>query len=183
MTTTQASDIVSLLGADHHQIESLLSQWDQTSTDQRPEYFRGLVRTLVQHEVAEEVVVYPTVRSDAPQGDREADARLAEQAEAEELLATMENLDPESNEFVQKFTKLRSAVLAHAQAEESSVFPLLRESEDLESRLLLGGRYEKAKATAPTHPHPHAPNTPSGNKLLGPVAAMFDRARDAAKGA
>jgi hypothetical protein len=32
---------------------------------------------------------------------------------------------------------------------------------------------------APTHPHPNAPDTPPGNMVLGPVAALADRFRDA----
>ncbi|MCV2457821.1 hemerythrin domain-containing protein, partial [Streptomyces sp. ICN988] len=36
----------------------------------------------------------------------------------------------------------------------------------------------QAKKTAPTRPHPSAPNTPPANKLLAPGAGMVDRARD-----
>jgi hypothetical protein len=43
--------------------------------------------------------------------------------------------------------------------------------------------FEKAKKTAPTHPHPSTPNTPGANMALGPVAAVFDRARDAVSSA
>jgi len=32
---------------------------------------------------------------------------------------------------------------------------------------------------APTHPHPNAPDTPPGNMVLGAVAALADRFRDA----
>ena len=46
---------------------------------------------------------------------------------------------------------------------------------------MMGERYERAKASAPTHPHPHAPNTPPGNVVLGPIAALADRIRDAAR--
>jgi Thiamine pyrophosphate enzyme, N-terminal TPP binding domain len=38
------------------------------------------------------------------------------------------------------------------------------------------------EAATPTHPRPRAPDTPPGNRLLGPVAALFDKARDAIKG-
>jgi len=41
----------------------------------------------------------------------------------------------------------------------------------------LGSRYEKAKASAPTRPHPHAPDTPPANKMLGPIAVLFESAR------
>ncbi len=70
-------------------------------------------------------------------------------------------------------------MLAHAEAEESTTFPLLERITTTDERQELGARYQKAKDRAPTHPHPHAPDTPPGNKLLGPVAAIFDRARDA----
>jgi hypothetical protein len=74
-------------------------------------------------------------------------------------------------------------VLEHASAEEASTFPLLQQMEDAESRLALGGRYEHAKARAPSHPHPHAPHTPPANAILDSVAYFFDKARDAVRNA
>jgi hemerythrin superfamily protein len=141
-----------------------------------------VVHELVRHEVAEELVVYPALRSDASGGDREADARIHEQSEAEEMLAEMQNLDACTAEFQAKFVKLREAVLQHAKAEESGAFVMLGQAENTDARAKLGARYESAKASAPTHPHPHSPDTPPGNKILGPVAAFADKLRDAIKG-
>jgi hypothetical protein len=98
------------------------------------------------------------------------------------MLASMEKLDPASEEFAQKLSQLRDDVLEHAQAEEQNIFPLLRALEHEEERAELGARYEKAKASAPTHPHPNAPDTPPGNTILGPIAAFADKVRDAARG-
>jgi hemerythrin superfamily protein len=142
-------------------------------------YSCELVHTLVGHEVAEELVVYPTVREEAPNCAQVADARLAEQAEAEGLLAEMEKLDQASATFASKFQTLRDAVLRHAEAEESTAFELLKQSTTMKEREVMGGRYQKAKDAAPTHPHPDAPDTPPGNKVVGPIAAVFDRARGA----
>lgn len=172
-----ADDILILLKNDHQAAKVLLQKFDDLSGD-REEYFCEVVHTLVGHEVAEELVLYPVLR-ESPTGNAVTDSRLAEQAEAEALLAEMESDDPSSVEFTQKFTKLRSAVLEHAEAEESTAFPLLEQSTSPDQRAELGDRYSKAKDRAPTHPHPHAPDTPPGNKLLGPIAAIFDRARDA----
>lgn len=61
------------------------------------------------------------------------------------------------------------------------MFPLLRQYEDIDTRRALARRYERALAAAPTHPHPHAPDTPPGNLLLGPIAAVLDRVRDAVR--
>lgn len=182
MTETRTGDIVDLLTQDHEEAKRLLGKITSASPAQRNDLFWELVPALVTHEVAEELVVYPTIRSEAPDGDREVEPRLKEQQKAEEMLASMEKLDPTSDEFAQKLTKLRVAVLEHAEAEEQNIFPLLRALEHEEERAQLGARYEKAKASAPTHPHPNAPDTPPGNKVLGPIAAFADKVRDAAKG-
>jgi hypothetical protein len=36
----------------------------------------------------------------------------------------------------------------------------------------------KAKKLAPTRPHPRAPDSPPGNLVAAPLAAMMDRGRD-----
>ena len=174
-----ASDVLVLLEQDHQAAEALLKRFDDIPVAGREEYFCEVVQVLVGHEVAEELVVYPTVKEEAPNGAQVADARLAEQAEAEELLAGMEKQDASSAAFTANFQKLRDAVLRHAQAEESTAFELLQNSTTVKQREEMGARYQKAKDSAPTHPHPHAPDTPPGNKVMGPIAAIFDRARDA----
>jgi hemerythrin superfamily protein len=182
-TTIPGIDILDLLADDHREAEGLLNRFESIPTDEREQYFCQVVHELVRHEVAEELVVYPALRSDASGGDEEADARIHEQSEAEQMLAEMQDLDAASAEFQVKFVKLREAVLQHAKAEESGAFVMLRQSEDSEARTKLGACYESAKASAPTHPHPHSPDTPPGNKILGPVAAFADKLRDVIKGA
>lgn len=67
--------------------------------------------------------------------------------------------------------------------EEREVFPRLLEHCDEEPRRNMGEKFTTAQKTGPTHPHPQAPNQPPGLLTLGPVAAVFDRARDAARSA
>jgi hemerythrin superfamily protein len=179
MTTMSTTDVVELLLADHEEAKALLGRFEDVLPAERADYFCEVVTELVRHEVAEEHVVYPIIRHAARGGEQEAKARIAEQKEAEQLLVAMERLDASSAEFATQFITLRHAVLDHASAEEASTFPLLKEMEDAESRIALGGRYEHAKARAPSHPHPHAPHTPPGNAIIDSVAYLFDRARDA----
>lgn len=181
MTVTSPGKVVDLLQEDHEQVKALFGALMSVPPDGREDLFCHLVSELVRHEVAEEVVVYPAIRSDAPDGSAEVKPRLREQSEAEEKLAKMEKLDPTTSEFAAELAELKSAVLAHAQAEEENIFPLLRALENDETLKEMGAKYERAKSSAPTHPHPHAPNTPPANRILGPVAALFDKARDAAK--
>ncbi len=182
MTEMRTGDIVDLLSQDHEEAKKLLGQITHAAPEAREDLFWELVPALVSHEVAEEVVVYPTIRSEAPDGEAEVQPRLKEQQQAEEMLSSMEKLDPSSDEFATLLSQLHDDVLEHAQAEEQNIFPLLRALEHEDERSALGARYEKAKAGAPTHPHPNAPDTPPGNKVLGPIAAFADKIRDAAKG-
>lgn len=175
------TDVLTLLTEDHRAAEALLRRFEETPQSGLADYFCEVTQTLVRHEVAEEQVVYPLIRAASGQGEEVTAARLREQAEAEETLADLEGLDPETATFTTKFLKLRDAVLAHAKAEESTAFPLLEQATTISQRSELGERYRKAVETAPTHPHPHAPDTPPGNTLLGPIAALFDRARDAVR--
>ena len=182
MTTMSTTDVIELLLSDHEEAKTLLERFEQVAPTERASYFYEVVNELVRHEVAEEHVVYPIIRHAGPGGEQEANARIAEQSKAETLLAALEKLDLDSEEFTTQFTTMRQLVLDHASAEEASTFPLLKEMEDDDSRRALAGRYEHAKAKAPAHPHPHAPHTPPGNVVFGAVAALFDKARDAVRG-
>jgi hypothetical protein len=70
-------------------------------------------------------------------------------------------------------------VTHHAQEEEDDVFPRLRQTCSPEQLRELGDKIRATKKVAPTHPHPSAPDTPPGNKILGPMAGLVDRVRDA----
>ena len=80
--------------------------------------------------------------------------------------------------FHQKMEKVISDVKEHVQEEEGEMFPKLREAVSANQLLEIGQKLEKAKAPAPTGPHPNAPNEPPGSKVMGPAAAAVDRARD-----
>ena len=172
-------DIVAQLLRDHQEVKAMFSKIEKAPESQLGDVFWELTNELVRHEVAEEEIVYPEVRKVVPNGDRLADARIKEQSEAEELLDKMEKEGADAKDFRSHLQKLQKEVLAHAESEEQLVFAPLGEKLEPKRRADLGERYEKAKAAAPTHPHPMAPDTPPGNMALGPIAALVDRVRDA----
>ena len=169
--------LIELLLRDHELARLLLESFDSFPVS-RAERFCEIVHALVAHEVAEEEVVYPAVRKYIDRGDDLADARLKEQAEAEGLLIEMESLDPNSEDFLALFMNLRAEVLRHAEAEEQTVFPALTSAVNPDEQIRLGHRYAQAKQAAPTHPHPHSPDTPPDDLTMRPMATRFDGARD-----
>jgi hemerythrin superfamily protein len=172
-------DIITELLHDHEQVKQLFSRLERATASQTSDLFCELTTELVRHEVAEEEVIYPEARLRIPNGKRLCSARIREQAEAEKLLDRMEKAGPERKHFAERLARLRKAVLKHAENEERLIFEPFSQALDMRERTRLGDLYNQAKAAAPTHPHPHVPNTPPGNIMMGPVAALVDRARDA----
>jgi iron-sulfur cluster repair protein YtfE (RIC family) len=176
-----AQGIIEALRHDHDEVREMFGRLEQASGNQRKELFQQLLSELVRHEVAEEEILRPVSKRDA--GEAIANARIKEESEAEELLKEMEKLDTGSPEFTTKLARLRQEVESHAEAEETKEFPRVAEKETSERLQQMGKAYEAAKKLAPTRPHPSTPNTPAANMLVGPFAAVIDRARDAVRDA
>jgi iron-sulfur cluster repair protein YtfE (RIC family) len=176
-----AQGIIEALRHDHDEVREMFARLEAATGEQRRELFQRLLGELVRHEVAEEEILRPVSKRDA--GEAIANARIKEESQAEELLKEMEKLDPGSAEFTSKLAKLRREVERHAEAEETKEFPRVAEKETTERLEQMGRVYEAAKMVAPTRPHPSTPNTPVANMLVGPFAAVIDRARDAVRDA
>lgn len=174
-----AQGIIATLRQDHDEVRELFKKLEGAVGQHRTDLFHELVGELVRHEVAEEEILRPLSKRDA--GDAVAQARIKEESEAEELLKEMERLDPDSVEFTNKLDKLHHEVERHATAEETEEFPKVEAAESRDKLERMGKAYEAAKAMAPTRLHPSTPNTATANMLVGPFAAVMDRARDAVR--
>jgi hemerythrin superfamily protein len=176
-------DVVTVLTEQHDQARALLAQLhdafaplgESTRTAAGP--FQDLVRLLAVHETAEEEVVYPVLKTQLQAADV-AEPRLVEEGEAKRMLSKLERMAAAVFEFPAALAEFEQAVLAHAEQEEQQVFPLLRDRLDADQRRDMAVSFRAAEAVAPTHPHPHAPESAVGNFLIGPVLATIDRVRD-----
>lgn len=125
MIIQSPDEVVAFLKAQHNLIEDMFDQvLHATDPKAREEPFAALRQLLAVHETAEEMVVHPRARKETGAGDAVVDARLTEEHEAKELLSQIEQLDVTSQQFIDKLTKLREAVLEHAKQEESEEFPV-----------------------------------------------------------
>ncbi len=175
-----AETIIDHLRKDHDTVRDLFGRLDQTAPGGRQDLFREIVSELARHEAAEQAIVHPRTR-DAAHGDQVADSVIKEEQEAEELMADMESMDPEGDEFLAAFRKLHTAVENHATHEEDKEFPRLEEQLDHEELVAMAADFERLESVGPTRPHPRTPNDPATKATMGPVAGVFDRARDAVR--
>lgn len=178
MIIQSPDEVVAFLKAQHNLIEDMFDQVLHASDPQaREKPFVQLRQLLAVHETAEEMVVHPRARGELADGDAIVDARLKEEHEAKELLSKIEGLDVTSQQFIDELTKLRDAVLEHAQHEESEEFSKLQRQLDDNDLKRLGTAVRAAEAIAPTRPHAGVESAKL-NFAVGPFASLLDRARD-----
>jgi hemerythrin superfamily protein len=181
---TRQRDLIEVLVHDHREVEQMFAELEAGTgdADRRRQVANAVIAELVRHSVAEEQYLYPTVRRVLPDGDQLADREIAEHAEAERTMKTLEGLDGDDPEFDRAATTLMGEVRQHIQEEEGDLFPRLRSSCSEEELRELGRKVEMVKRIGPTRPHPSAPDRPPADKLLGPAVGMVDRIRDALSG-
>ena len=181
MIVQSPEEVVAFLKAQHDLIEDMFDEVLLASDPKaREKPFIELRQLLAVHETAEEMIVHPRVRREFEGGDAIVDARLKEEHDAKQQLSKLENLDITSQQFIDEFTKLRDAVLEHAEHEENEEFPRLQQKLDADELKQMATAVKAAEAIAPTRPHPGVESAKL-NFALGPFASMLDRARDAIK--
>ncbi|MFF6772266.1 hemerythrin domain-containing protein [Streptomyces sp. NPDC012637] len=173
-------NVIDELMADHREVEEMFSRLQgMTGTGQE---LRDLVDEitieLVRHSVAEEQYLYPAVREYVAGGDRMADKELEDHARVERILKQLEKTGTDDAQMRPLTQQLVDEVSAHVQDEESNLFPMLQRACTAQQLDDLGDKIRRAKAMAPTRPHPAAPSSPTASKLLAPGAGLVDRARD-----
>ncbi|NJP24578.1 hemerythrin domain-containing protein [Microbispora hainanensis] len=170
-------DVVDLLIHQHALIREMFDEVEHAPSDQRAEPFRRLVRMLAVHETAEEEIVHPYTRLRVDGGTGVVADRLKEEREAKEMLLKLNEMGPDHPGFMSELDRLRMAVLTHARAEERYEFTRLRAETTAAERRAMALGVRAAEAMAPTRPRPGVESM-TRNLLLGPPAAIMDRARD-----
>jgi len=127
--STTDSDAFAVLKHDHEVVKNLLSELVQPGDRTlRRTMLNRLKAALAVHNATEESLIYPATQVLA--GDKERSERLYRQtAEADVLLFEIDALreDRDDPAFDEKVAKVRDAIVAHMDEEETAVFPQLME--------------------------------------------------------
>ena len=173
-------DVIAELIIDHREVDEMLTklQGDTLSPEERQDTMEQVIAELIRHAVAEESYLYPAVEDRVPGGKQIADKERADHQEVEELLKQLEGEDPHAPESRPTLMKLVTELHEHIADEENNLFPQLRAVYSEQELRELGDKVRRAKAAAPTRPHPSAPRSAMARKTLGPMVGLVDRTRD-----
>ncbi|MEW2403641.1 hemerythrin domain-containing protein [Streptomyces sp. NPDC046862] len=177
-------NVIDELVTDHREIEEFFGRIEALPPGDKNRKVLADQATieLVRHSVAEEAYLYPAVREHLANGDALADKELDDHSKAEQIMKDLEGCDADDPEFDRLIGMLMIEIRSHLADEEENLFPRLRAACPADALDTLGDKVRQAKKTAPTRPHPSAPDKPPANKLLAPGVGMVDRLRDAMTG-
>ena len=175
-----------MLTDDHRKVEELFVRFEKTGErahKQRADLVARITEELSIHASIEEEIFYPAARrSIAAAGDVVLEA-LEEHHLVKLTLAELEAMDAGHERYGAKVAVLIENVRHHVKEEEGELFPTVRRALDPGTLRELGAELAAAKRTAPTRPHPEAPDTPPGNLVAQVLTAPLDVAANLNKAA
>ncbi len=173
-------DAIALLKADHNEVEKLFKRFEELgprAKKTKADIAEKVIEALSQHASIEEQILYPFVRERLPDEEELVLEALEEHHVAKWVLSELDGMTPDDERFDAKFTVLAESVRHHVKEEEGELFPKLREGFTKTELDELGAALAGAKDTAPTKPHPRAPDEPPASALAGAATAPLDLAR------
>ncbi|MDQ3146912.1 MAG: hemerythrin domain-containing protein [Actinomycetota bacterium] len=178
-------DAIRMLKDDHKAVEQLFKRFekagDRAYTEKRTVVDR-IVEELSTHAAIEEQLFYPVVRATVPDTEDMALESLEEHHIVKRVLSELDKMDPHEERFDAKVTVLIENVRHHVQEEEQEFFPKVRNELGRSALGDLGDAMAAARQVAPTHPHPHSPDSPPVNLVVGTAAGVVDRLGDTVSG-
>src|SRR5205814_10313818 len=130
---TRSESASACLRREHAEVRSMFARMSDMKGDDRTQLFDCLRACLAVHGTAEEEIGHPAARKAGGKGEEVVEARLAEEGEAKKVLSELEKIGPGSTEFDEKFAQFKTAVEAHANAEEQDLFPILEGALDADT--------------------------------------------------
>ena len=175
-------DAITSLRDDHKRVEKLFKQFEKIADGRadttKRDVVAEIIRELSVHAAIEEQVFYPAVRKQVDETEDTILEALEEHHVVKWTLSELDGMDPTEERFKAKVTVLIESVRHHVEEEEGELFPKVREALGRKALQELGETLDAARRTAPTHPHPKAPDEPPGNLVANAGAAAVDRGRD-----
>lgn len=178
-------DAITLLKDDHKRVEKLFKRFEDAGPRahvEKRQIVDRIIEELSVHAAIEEQLFYPVTRETVEEVHDIALESLEEHHVVKILLAELQHLDPADERFDAKVTVLIENVRHHVDEEEDDYFPEVRAALGRNALNELGDAMEAARETAPTRPHPLAPDEGPGLYVAGAAAAVVDRTRDTVGG-
>jgi hemerythrin superfamily protein len=125
-------DAVALLKQDHRTVEALIAEFEDADEGEQSTLAERICKMLTVHAQIEEEILYPAAKEALSEDEEEAELVAeaeVEHATAKELIAKIEAMTSEDENFKATVKVLGEYVKHHVKEEENEMFPALRKTE------------------------------------------------------
>lgn len=127
--TTKTQDAVALLKADHAEVHAMFEEYEglgDRANVSKNKLVAKICKALKIHTQIEEEIFYPAVREASKDTEDMVDEAVVEHASAKDLIAQLEEMDPEDDLYDAKVKVLGELIDHHVEEEEEEMFPKAR---------------------------------------------------------
>lgn len=128
-TTTKTQDAVAMLKADHKEVHAMFEEYEglgDRANVSKHKLVAQICKALKIHTQIEEEIFYPAVREASEETEDMVDEAVVEHASAKDLIAQLEEMDPEDDLYDAKVKVLGELIDHHVEEEEEEMFPKAR---------------------------------------------------------
>ena len=154
-TSTQSTDAIVLLKADHKEIRKLFADFEKAGDNAQKTKQRlvdRMIELLTVHTYIENEVMYPRVRELLPDLEDDILESYEEHHVADVLVMELSTMSASDERFTAKTMVLIENVTHHMQEEEDEWFPQVREGVGRKALREIGAEMQGAKERAPRKP-------------------------------
>jgi len=129
--TTKPQDAVALLTADHREVSAMFKQYEglgERAKASKKKLADEICMALTLHTKIEEEIFYPAMREAGKEAEDMVDEAVVEHASAKDLIAQLQEMDPEDDLYDAKVKVLSEQIEHHVEEEEKEMFPKAKKS-------------------------------------------------------
>ena len=119
-------DAIEMLTTDHREVKDMFEQFDKLGDRahaKKKALAEDICTALTLHAMVEEEIFYPAVREAVKDADDLMDEAVVEHASAKDLIAQLQEMDPEDELYDAKVKVLGEQIEHHVKEEEKEMFP------------------------------------------------------------
>lgn len=129
--TTNPKDAIGLLVQDHREVKDMFEKFEALGDRAKvgkKKLADQICEALTVHTRIEEELFYPAVRDASKEFEDIVDESLVEHAAAKDLIAQIQDMEPEDDLFDAKVKVLSEQIDHHVQEEEKEMFPKVKKT-------------------------------------------------------
>ena len=127
--SNKEQDAIELLKSQHDEVKAMFKQYDELgdrAKASKKKLAQKICEQLTMHTMIEEEIFYPAVRAASKELKDMLDEALVEHASAKDLVAQVEEMEPDEDLYDAKVTVLGEYIDHHVEEEEEEMFTKVR---------------------------------------------------------